>query len=408
MGVLTRIVFFFGCILVFGAFVIAVDQFATPERKEAFAETTESIGDALAEAPEERTTRRSRRSVSGLFDGAKALANGIFRSAPVVMAEVMPEAPEGWTARDFVETDFALATGETEEAISASDIRHDRFWFNKAARGKSLSAATTYIRGDRVMVMRLFSELDRFRKADAGKPEEKAKMFAIPGAPRGSYVFATLDGLEVHQHPQFRQQSNGRFPVTYRRFTFGIGHVVEGEIFATASDEDVLALLSGIDVAAVQVELDRATDGYEAGAGVAWAGAAEPSNALPGPTTAYRAYSILLEGGRKEHGDYHDLRLIAEGHINDWDGLAKVSKAKYTATPEVISLLGPEPGKYKARRLAVTTLQAEFASLDEPQRRLLTAIAKGKIANQRDLFRHSYGETDFPQPIAEIVAHLPS
>ncbi len=396
-----------GAIMMMGAFFLVVDQFATDERKEAFNTQVDSMTDAMAETPERAPN--CRRRCGGFWHSIQPLANGVFRSSPVAMADIMPPAPVGWERREYTPADRdALVSDPSQRSFLSSNAGNRMLRaFEKAAAGKSMSSAMTYQSCERVVMIRLQSKLDNFRKADAGTNAEKRKMLSMKRFPANARLFMTVDGHPIGVLPQFLTIQNGYVPTEYRRFAFSMGRIVQGEVIARASDADLVDILGKIDFAGVQAVLDEPTDRFVLGKGVEWAGEMQPSADLPPHTLPYRAHLVLTAEGGADRSDAGTLKVIAKGNVTNWDEMTKLLKARHNVSPEVIELLGEEPTLLAAAREANHLLLVEGHRLDETHTLALQAVATRRIATQGAFREQDYWQADWDPKATEVFAMLP-
>lgn len=406
MRILLKSVLLLGCIMLFGAFMLAVDQFATPERKEAFNGATGQLADAMAETPEESTGRNRGK---GLWKSIQALANGVFRSSPVELAQIMPPAPEGWERRDYAPADGLRLIGAATDGTARVEGWERRILsgFREASEGRALGSAVVYQSGERIVAIRMQGELDNFRKADAGTAAEKAKMLAMPRPPDGAMLYMTVDGLPIGVLPQFTQVKDRRYPTEYRRFVFAMGRLVEGEVIARASDADLVAILGRIDFAAFQVALDEPTERFVMGKGLEWAGETPPSTEMPPATLAWRALGLIRSQGGPARADFDELKAIAQGQVSDWGDMVGRFRTSYDVTPDLVALLGEEPRRNALRRMADEALFVHGPRLAEDDRRALQAVSGGDVTTQGQLRLLPYWQEEWAPEAAEVFSMLP-
>ena len=341
MQKIAKIIAFIGIFLVVGAGFLIVDALATDERRAA----VEQKLDEMANRYDNADSRRARRAdkLGGMASFLQTMKHGIFFSAPVDLADVLPLVPQGWETRVYTRADGEAITGDalpTEgfTTTTTQDILR-RFALSKNI---DLDVAQTYVNGDRMVAIHLESRLDRFRTLKKGETGEIAKLLSPPAQPSGLTVFGRIDGLAILQHPQFSQDDRDRrYPVAYRRYTLDIGRVVQGEIITNAADADLVALFSTLGVTLVETALPRPTDRYVPEAGFAYLAGDAPSTEPPEPTVPFRAYA-LRQGGELTEAEREILALIAQGKERTQSALKASKLWTDDITPpvqEIVALL---------------------------------------------------------------------
>ena len=245
MRAVLTIVLLIGVGLFGGAVFLAIDGYATDDRREAF---QQSITDA-AETHDQKTRRERRFDPIGRAARIyNDLSKGVFKSAGLDLPDLLPAAPEGWTRRDFALEDGTAITGALLErtpilTTTTNSILKD---FDKAGRGGKLNARATYESGERLVALRMVADLKAIRRAEKGE---------ISAKPAKGRIFARVSGVPVLQEPRFsiNHIQNTRDPVTYRRFTIPLdGQAPKSNSSPMQHDADVLAILRGLDMVAIQ------------------------------------------------------------------------------------------------------------------------------------------------------------
>lgn len=259
-----------GSLMLLGAIFLIIDQTVTDDHRES---VRASVNGTIEDIEDGKG--RSTRGLRGLIAGYKALDNGIFRDAPVGIRAALPDAPEGWEKHAYDVAHGEALTGATalrslHSGISTEDILYD---FRETAAQREMGAAATFMSPSGPILIRLGSSHKRYQMVEKAEIRHRDRYLKPARYENGSKLFATLDGLAVHEAPAITQtrKSSGGYtsdPVDYRRFTFGVGRVIDGEILTRATDEDVLALLAGIDIATLQASLPRPSHGYTPGTGL--------------------------------------------------------------------------------------------------------------------------------------------
>lgn len=281
-----------GCLMVLGASFLIIDHLITDDHR---ASVQASVASTVEDI--ENSNSRKTRGVRGLISSVKALDNGIFRDKPVGIAMALPEAPEGWEKLKYQEQHGTAITGKTAKrslitGVTTAGMLHT---FRETAKQREMGIAATYISPSGPIMIRLTSSHRKYEVVQEGKPRAVARALAPMSHETDSTLFARLDGLAVHEaRPVDRQRKSMNeiakdpaqdpyvlTPVDYRRFTFGLGRVIAGEIVTKARAEDVMTLLGSVDIAVLQASLPRPTDDYIAGTGlVAVAGIDQKEAAL--------------------------------------------------------------------------------------------------------------------------------
>lgn len=397
-----------GFIMILGAAILAIDGYATDERRAAIDAEIYALGDAN----EELSRRAGRRDVIGRTARIiRDFKNGLFFSAPVDLAALMPPAPEGWARRDYSTADGTAITGETivDGLNPPKTTRLLRNFANAAEKTGKMSSVATFVRDDRFVAIRLESETDPYRALKRPDSPEAAQLLAAVAHPVGTPVLASVDGIPVFQAPQFSTDSASRpVPVAYRHFMLRFGHLVYGEIITNAADADLAAILSGLNVAAFQEALPRPTQHYAEGQGFVFLAGEVPSTDLPEPKPALLAYRMLQDGGLEKREEMA-LIAIAQGRASDWPGLkAATSGGNYPMTERMIAVLGPEPAAMRAAREARAILAERQGELAEAETLVLDKIARAKTVSQAELRRFSWWSEDLDAEVMAVIALLPA
>lgn len=408
MRKLVTIIFGLGFIMVLFAAVVAIDGFATDERRAA----VDAEIYARADANEDLRGRERRRDIVGRTARIiRDFKNGLFFSAPVDLAALMPPAPDGWVRRDYATADGEAITGETivDGLNPPTTTRLLRDFSNAAEKTGKMSSVATYARGERLIAIRLVSETDLYRSLKRPDSDEAAQSLAAVPRQAGTPVLASLDGIPVFQEPQFSFDNAGRpVPVSYRRLTLNIGHLVSGEVITNAADADLAAILSGLDVAAFQNAMPRPTQHYAEGQGFVYLAGEVPSTHLPEPTPALRAYRLLGDAGLDKREE-QALIAIAQGRARDWTGLkAATSGGNYPISDRLLAVLGPEPATLRAAREARGILAERGGDLADAETQALDKIARAQARSQAELRRYSWWSDDLDDEVLAVIALLPS
>ena len=340
-------------------------------------------------------TRRSR--LRGAACGLQALGDGIFRSAPLDVPALMPAAPDGWTRHAFALTDAETLTGRTwkKSVLSVSTANELMDRLQDAASGRRLSATATYRMGDRTMILALAAEMKAIRKAEDGKiraahvPQDRVAM--------------TLDGVPVWTGAPFDvEMTGGKRPVSYHSYHADLDGLARITVLSDAAEADVVALLSRIDVAALQEGLPVQTAGYTPGDGLRIRGDAPAAEPMPPmPWHAQQA----IDAGRVPDGEGDLFAALADGRLATWSQLYAALGPDRLPSDALTDLMGPAPAP------VVAGMAARGVPLgpDTPvaDREALAALQSLAFPSQR-AFRAEGHDPDALSPgIAALVAILP-
>ena len=259
-----------GTVMALGAAFLIIDQLITDDHRSS---VRASVNDTIDDI-EDSEGRRSR-GLRGLISSYKALDNGIFRDTPVGIAAALPPAPEGWQKLEYTEAHCEAFTGtKARRALIVGVNTEDHLSkFRDTSKQRKMGEAITYVSPSGPILIRLSSSLKKYRIVEGTNLRQRDRYLRAAKVEDGSKLFATLDGLAIHETPALNKKlrKDGGYdttPVDYRRFTFGVGRVIEGQIMTRTSDEDILTLLAGLNIAALQASLPTPSRGYTAGTGL--------------------------------------------------------------------------------------------------------------------------------------------
>lgn len=252
-----------GFALIMGAVFLTIDHMVTDDHRavvqDKITSATESIEDSKG---------RKTRGLRGALASAKALSNGIFRSAPISLDLMLPPPPQGWTRVDYQPAHGEQLTGikAVRSLLSLGSTQDSLYVFEKAAKRRNMGAVATYQNGDFLILMRMETEMSRFRTLENG-PSNRRDRLLSPARTSGT-SYGTRSGIRINLEPQFSTTNNPdgtstTVAVDHRRFTFGIGRIVEAEILTNAPDDVMIAFFRSFDVSAFQSILPRPTDDYD-------------------------------------------------------------------------------------------------------------------------------------------------
>lgn len=209
--------------------------------------------------PISRGERRWRGFVNSIAD----LNNGVLRGASVDFAAVLPPAPPGWTRAAYTTVDGAAITGETyvRTPLATTSANRTLGDFEDARTSQGLQMAVTYRSGDSMIALRAAQNLDAIRRAqETGTAPDRSR------PTRG--VVGTIDGLVVTEAPRIIQNHMNAAetrPAPFGQYRLALGGMVEVDLLTNGTTEDVMTLLSGLDLAAIQDALPVPIPGYVRG-----------------------------------------------------------------------------------------------------------------------------------------------
>lgn len=251
-----------GVLMLVGAVMMAIDMSVTDDDRAAVRDSVGGYIDEQAQKYEDKDyNSRNERRWSSAMSAVHALKNGIFRQHTLDLPAALPDAPQGWERMEYITAHGEKITGATLQRtlLATTTTNGILLDFEKSADGKGLKARATYRNGPSLVAVRMVGDMKAIRAAENGRLTPAA----MPSAP-----FAKLNGLPVILHRQVSTHVNSgkTSPVDYRRFAINLDGMVEIEVLTNASDADVLAVLSGIDMQAIQAGLPATTVGYVEGA----------------------------------------------------------------------------------------------------------------------------------------------
>ena len=349
-----------------------------------------------------QTPRRGlRRLLCGGKEAGDALASGIFRAAPLDVPALMPAPPAGWTRSGFAMADAEALTGRAwEDSRIATGSPADEIIgrLHEASEGRKMSAAATYRHGDRTILLAIDADMKAIRRAEAG---EVRRIDA-----RVKPVALTLDGVAVWTGEPFDRAPGGTLtPVPWVSYHAVLDGMVRLTVLTDAAEADVLALLSGLDMAALQAGLPVTTTGFAAGGGggAVWV-AGLPSD-TPRAPLPWRAAQALAAGdaGLKE-SELSLVRDLARGQVTDWAGALRRLGADAVPSKALVDLMGPPPAHVTA---AVAAHAVPADGLTEADRLALTTIGAMRYGSQASLARSGIRIEALSPEVAAVVAILP-
>ena len=332
------------------------------------------------------------------------------------LAPLVPPAPEGWTVRPYTLADGTAITGKEVVRTRSSKTTTNSILmdFGEDMAAREAAIAVTYETEGRMMALRMRLK-DRLNE----KTFQGSLMAAVSlsvantefsdrdrsGLPQG--LFGRLDGVDFILKPQFSKFSSGGLdePVLYRRFVAVVENSAEIELITTGSDIDAAAVLSRIDMKALQDLLPQPARAFREGVGWVQPEGVTLTDDVPGITLAYRAYQIVSDGQIYGAAETEVLRDIAAGRVASWDDIDPRRNA-VAPTERLTGLLGPEPQGRLVRRLAQAI--AENPETDGTTQLLSERIAAGRITTRADIYAsgHLRGLIITPD-FREVIGLLP-
>lgn len=173
------------------------------------------------------------------------------RTPPVTIANHLPVAPQGWDRRPLTQGDAEAVTGlPYDKDNAAPDLTQDIVKRLLLPRYDDRRIVEGYVSADAVVAVRVevtppgkqFSPSAKLKR----RAEAKLRDSLISAA-----VFAENGALRFHamQQVTIDPATGATTPVEYRRFWAGVDGRLEVEVVTNASDEAVLPILLGLNVA---------------------------------------------------------------------------------------------------------------------------------------------------------------
>ena len=334
---LAKIVAGLGLLLVVGAGALLALQGEMSPRHEIVENAIQKQADACIEletAEKEGASRRKLKRLRGAC--GKSNLGQLFAKLPLDLERDMPDAPAGWTRRDYQVEDGIyvlsdIVDGETLPSTAPMGLATD---YAAVDDLRKMGAVAVYTNGDRMMILKMRGNSGAIREARL----DRVTPFKIYAKP-----FALKDGLPiVVDVPWVHNKSGGSVPVPYRRFTMSLDYQVDFEILAKASDADILALFDQLDFQKIGASLKHLPARFTPGTGIDFAGT--PSVDLPEASLALQAYRLFKKNGNAETPEGRALIAISEGRADDWRGAFSAGRGEFDPSPDLIALLGPVSG----------------------------------------------------------------
>ena len=221
-------------------------------------------------------------------------------------------------------------------------------------------------------------------------------------------LFARFDGIDFKLLPQTSTRTGTRqeTPVRYRHYEADIGGIIEIELITDASDADVAALLSSIDMAGLVAMMPAPPPEYRQGVGWHLASAEPLSQEAPGDTVAMQAYNILNNGRIYSALETEMLQDISSAKITGWEDLRAQRNLTYWPTDHLIDLLGPEPVDLMVRREA-QRLFAQESNSGGRSLNILRQLKDGRVTTQADIAAQRIGVDKDHAELVALIAKMP-
>ena len=193
-------------------------------------------------------------SVSGYVDRRVSMVRGLWAEAPQDLAAMLPEAPQGWTMAELSAADYADLIEGNDTAIVKTDAMLQEA--QGLLVGYNLSGhqivRRTYRKGDEaVLISAQLVPAKYFLGASGAQLAAMFDRLQTIGAP---HDFARVRGLEFREKTAL---STGAI----RHVSGGILPQLQIEIVTNATDQRVLEVLRGLDVAGLNGLVDDPIDG---------------------------------------------------------------------------------------------------------------------------------------------------
>ena len=255
---LLTIVGAFGFVLLIAAAFLATDHLVTDAHRAGFKKGMDETFTSLEEVEGHGRAFRGIRGLGGL---GKALSSNIL---DFETAELLPPAPEGWQARAYVPEHAYHIFGDISAApdVAKLKLKWIQRRFEDDANRRKYGTAATYDHDGYLVILRLDGKIKGFRAM--GGDGNQSKFLKASRFDLGNETLMTVDGIAINVSAP--EDYHGHVP-NFRLFSFGIGHLVQGEILTNAPDAHVADLMKGMQIAALQSLLPRATKDYRAGEG---------------------------------------------------------------------------------------------------------------------------------------------
>ncbi len=212
----------------------------------------------------------------------------------------MPEAPDGWTVAPYEVAQAEMITGVSYDpaAEPTTDTETLIARFNAGVEDDD-NLVQAYLNEDQIILLRMrYSPKAQPRAGISAQLAEVREAREAEG-PQPT-LFARMDGISFMQDLPFSKNSDTGevVPINYRYLTATVGvpeetKYVPIEVLTNASDAALAAMISGIDMAALNDKIDVPDEQIDGAAGFVTDAETPLSDEPPVPTPAYQAYQLL-------------------------------------------------------------------------------------------------------------------
>lgn len=406
----------FGGILLIATFVLMLFQ-----QMGKASETAENKDgeDGASETAEVEYTNGPSNQGSGLMMALQMMFEDLTGSTVVKpnidVSGYAPEAPTGWFARDYKNSDGEAITQTTlsRGPIAKNSTNTMLLRYDALAAGKGNGIAKTYERGEQMIAFSLYVP-DQFNS----RTVRGGIMAAISDNMRGyndfgksREVFALHHGIPVTEADAYVSSSSSRddVPVDFRVFNGDVGGMFKFRILTNSSDTAVADVLRGIPMGDLIAKLPE-PEPHLLISSEFQTRDAEPSTVIPPKfSIARRAY--LLSKTRLDYSA-RDKRLlddIVRRRVMTWDDAFKEFGTGLGLAPDVLSLLGEMPElspslhiQYTAR--ALKELNREWTDADTY---ILRGMEGKSITERKDADRYLKDGEEVSEEVIVLVNMLP-
>lgn len=179
-------------------------------------------------------------------------------SETMALPTFLPSAPDGWERRAYENADGTLATGrELLPTMLAIDDTNSLLQILQLPRVSSKHIVETYISGNSVIIVTLRFKSDRkpfgLKNRMAAEISETLANISAFGENDTPPPFALIKGVVVRQQRQVSkdEQTQIETKVDYREFYASVGTQFRVDVVTNATDAQVMTVLAGIDVLAM-------------------------------------------------------------------------------------------------------------------------------------------------------------
>ncbi len=239
-----------GLLMVLGAGFMIVDKAIDQDRRD---NARAAIEDTLDQYEDTRGKGRAGRLMRRAVEGMRGLGRGMLFKTGVDLAQVLPNADDGWSVRAYDAADAQRITGQPHAPSSiyqnATQSVLARF---AAAQDSGTDLLRVYEGAEGLIAIRLELSKPDMRALDRARPNEVAALMTPEARDRGGKFLMSVDGVDIRGEPSLSQDINGQpHKADYLHLRFALGRVMRGEVIATAPPQDVLALVQRLNMAEV-------------------------------------------------------------------------------------------------------------------------------------------------------------